>query len=181
MESRWAPPTRVVDMLSLKRSLVLVVAVGGLVAAPSVAGAQSPTTATLVVDKVVEGPAPADAEFTVEVECTTGNDPADLSTLTFTADGGSQNLEVLTDVTADCYVTETDDGGAATVTYAAGTSSGGCNVGTLDGRNLVEIDAGEECGIVITNTFSEPEPPPPPPTEPPPAAVPQGVQPSFTG
>lgn len=170
-------------MHRVKTILVLLVALGGFVAAPSVASAQAPTTATLVVDKVVEGPAPAGTEFTVEVECTTANNPADLSTLTFTADGGSQDLEVVTDVTADCYVTETDDGGAVTVTYAAGTSTGGCNVGTLDGRNLVEIDAGEECGIVITNTFSEPEPPTPPPTpiEPPPAAVPQGVQPSFTG
>lgn len=172
-------------MISLKRILVLLVAAGGLVVAPSVAGAQSPTTASLVVTKVVEGPAPAGTAFTVEVECTTGTAPVDLSTLTFAADGGSQDLEVLTDITADCYVTETDDGGAATITYAAGTSTGGCNVTTLDGRNLVEIDAGQECEVVITNTFSEPEPPPPPPPtppiEPPPAAVPQVVQPSFTG
>jgi len=173
--------------MSRAKTVLLVLSLAGAVAAaPLTAGAQAASTATLVVTKSVEGAVPAGTEFTVEVDCPT-LDPNATSptenprTLTFTEDGGSQELDVFVDIAPDCTVTETVDGGAETVTYAAGASTGNCLVTPVDGSALGEFDfaADSSCEVVITNAFAEPEPPAPPVA--PPAPVTPGVQPSFTG
>lgn len=185
-------------MRSVKALLVVVLVVaGGLMVAPSIADAAKVPTATLVVTKVVEGPVPAGTEFTVEVDCPAipvtdaqGSVEADPEgpfpnprTLTFTADGGSQSLDMFPTEAPDCTVTETDDGGADTVTYAAGDATADCTVtpGADSATVSILLDgvAQTSCEVIITNTFPEPLPEPPPAAQP--AAVTQGVQPGFTG
>ena len=186
-------------MRTVRLFLVLAVVAAGLMIAPAISDAAVVSTATLVITKVVEGPAPAGTEFTVEVDCPAlphddqASDEADPEgpfpnprTVTFTADGGTQSVDLFPTEAPECTVTETDTGGADSVTYAAGDVTADCTVTAGDDSATVSIllDGVLEtsCEVIITNTFAEPEPPP---VEPPPAAQPAavtaGLQPAFTG
>ena len=178
------------------RGLMAVALVLGFVLVPATAQAgKQVETATLVVTKVPTGDVPPDATFTVEVDCPfdvqgtgegawgEGADPSgppfsNPRVLTFDASGGSQELDVF-GFAPDCTVTETEDGGATSTTYAAGAEVGGCTVTPGPTSASAEFgDPVDECEVVITNDF--PEPPPPPEPEPA-AAVVVAVQPAFTG
>jgi hypothetical protein len=90
--------------------LVLAVAVG--IGEPVGAGVTTTVdgeTATLTVTKVVQGVAPATAEFVIEVACESGT-----TELTFGPTGGSD--QVVFGEADECTVTETQTGGAFDVT-----------------------------------------------------------------
>lgn len=78
------------------------------------AGAGGPVV-TLTVVKEVEGTAPADAEFVIEVSCIPafeplGIDPSFGGTFVFGPDGGEESL--LISRPSECTIVETEDGGA---------------------------------------------------------------------
>jgi hypothetical protein len=100
----------------IKRGALLAGAllVVSLVAAVSPAAAGVPPTtgvltATLTVTKVVQGVAPADAEFVIEVDCEDGT-----TELTFGPEGGSEDLTFFDEDV--CTITEIETGGAVDVT-----------------------------------------------------------------
>jgi len=118
-----------------------------LLALPAEAGRE---TATLTVTKTVEGTAPADAEFVINVFCEGGTtngtevglEPAgDIlevvydEDITFGPEGGSEDFEFFSE--ASCTITEVDDGGAD-------SSSGPVSVDITD---PIQFDA------EIVNTF----------------------------
>jgi hypothetical protein len=104
-------------MAFLKRAAIVASAavVVSLAAASPVDAGVTPTTgegetATLTVNKVVQGTAPADAEFVIIVECEESG-PYELS---FGPEGGAEDV-VFFDADL-CTVTETQTGGAVDVT-----------------------------------------------------------------
>ena len=143
----------------MARSLKFFVTAGVLAAAvllPSGVNAGEPTTLTVV--KVVEGDVPTDAEFVINVECTL----TDVVDLTFGPEGGSETINVVPD--EDCVVTETEDAGAESVTYAAECSAAnGCTAGedTDSGATFTFFDGGAAGTATVTNTFPEAPPEPP--------------------
>ena len=168
------------------------------VIAPSGVDAQVIESATLDVTKVVEGDVPPGTTFTVEVVCPFIDGPPTDSTavdseewggvpegaggdieetLTFGEEGGTQTVEDIGFLNRNCTVTETEDGGAESVTATGGAdNSGACDV--TPGTTTAEIEFGgpTTCEVVVTNTFpTEPEP------EPAPAAAAVTVGPTFTG
>ena len=176
---------------------------------PAVGNAQSPEGTDgpiplpdheLIVTKIVEGPVPPGTEFEVEVNCTellkgtegsAEGGQAFPVTLTFDEQGGSQSVDVPF-FTDECTATETEDGGASSVVYGAGTGDDSCDVtptATDVTANYLDIELAAEpsgvpeqtisCEVTVTNTF-EPEPEPEPEPQPAAVAVVQ-VTPSFTG
>ena len=109
--------------------------------------------ASVLVTKIVEGPAPPDATFTVHADCVdtiivdTGFDDAGAAELpdNFTADLGYEAdggvAYLYSDHAADCTLTEPQNGGATTVTFDP---------------EVVEITAPEAFAATVTNTFVEP-------------------------
>ena len=130
---------------------------------------------SLEVIKVVEGPVPPGTTFTIQVACEARNGqvPQDL---VFGEQGGTQTVQVnFGDV---CTVTETDDGGAASVTYACESNvQSGCQP---DGQTVdfgVD-DGGQDAQVTVTDTFVAEEAP----AEAVPAeAEPVTADPGFTG
>jgi hypothetical protein len=181
----------------MRRMLIAAVLVAGLAAAlllPSPAGAQE-VNATLDVTKVVEGDVPPGTTFTVEVLCpfqlngpptdatavdaeewggTPEGDSDIQETLTFDEEGGTQTVEGISFFHRECTITETETGGAESVTTTAGAGDPeDCRVtpGTTSGA--IEFGDPVTCEVVVTNTFPEPEPAP--------AAQAVAVGPTFTG
>jgi hypothetical protein len=104
-------------MSFLKRAAVVAsaaIVVSLAAAVPVGAGVTTTTgegeTATLTVNKVVQGTAPADAEFVIAVECESSG-PFEL---TYGPEGGAE--EVIFFEPDFCTVTETETGGAVDVT-----------------------------------------------------------------
>ena len=126
----------------------------------------------LEITKVIEGEAPAGAEYVVDISCTNGATPTP-EQLTFT-EGGTQPVSVNSGNTT-CTVTESETAGALEVRYACEVVSqpGGQNTTCTDGQNVVLDGGGSISAFTITNDYV-PEPPPPVP-EPVVAEV------SFTG
>ena len=179
-------------------SLLALAALAGLaiaVLAPS-ANAQVIVSATLDVTKVVEGEVPPGTTFTVEVVCPfiDGGPPTDSTavdaeewggvpegsggditeTLTFGEDGGTQSVEDIGFQNRECTITETDDGGAESVTTTASPdNSEACDVTEGTNSGAISFGGPTTCEVLVTNTFPEPEPAPPA------AAV--TVGPTFTG
>jgi hypothetical protein len=140
-----------------------------LTAGPLEAGVNGPQFG-LTVTKEVVGTQTEPGLFEIEVSCEgfingSGAEVVEL------ADGESETLSVNFGDT--CTVTETEDRGATTVTYACDP----VEFTTCDADNVVAFDGsdnGGQAAITVTNTF---EPAPPPPPEP----APLVVEPSFTG
>jgi hypothetical protein len=155
------------------------------------------STNTFTVEKVVVGPVPAGTVFEVTVQCT--GDPNDApsegipaSVFQFDENGdpiGANSLQ--TGLFVSCTATETDDGGAASVSYACAVANpprspadeqaeGNSQVQCVDDQTVHygEVVGGEGT-ITVTNTF---EAAPPPDVEPD-DVVPDVVNasPSFTG
>jgi hypothetical protein len=103
--------------MSIARRLAMVASlliVGTVATSVAPAGAGETTipqeTATLTVNKVVQGDAPSDAEFVILVSCEGIGDRE----LTFGSEGGSD--EVIFFSPDQCTITETETGGAVDVT-----------------------------------------------------------------
>lgn len=136
--------------------LAAVTVLGGVLLTPTVVGA-GPTAPDPVIEviKVVDGEAPEGTQFVVNVACDT---PGPVSVdFTFPATGGTQSDSFSEDNA--CFVSETDDGGADTVTYDA-TCSGECSVESVgpDGVNLALRQPGAVATVTVTNTFAEAQP-----------------------
>jgi len=168
------------------RKLLIVIGVAGLfMVGLAAAPAQSQSLeGTLVVTKVVEGPVPEGTEFVITVDCPVTDrsaevDPEGLGVseeLTFGEEGGSEEVSVPF-FADECTVTETEDGGAASTTYAGEDVPGGCDVTANEDNAVVDFIEPVECEVTVTNTFEE-EPPPPPEPEPAAQVV---TAPTFTG
>jgi hypothetical protein len=164
---------RAVHVHGLTKGLAAAI-VAGTVLLPTVADAGSPAPPRPVIEvvKVVEGDVSVDTEFVVSIECDT---PEPLSAeFTFGPGGGTQSADFSDD--NQCLVTETDDGGAESVTYEA-TCSGECvaDPPTEDGVVLHLQQNGAVATVTVTNTFPEAVP-----VEPAPATV-VDAAPAFTG
>ena len=173
----------------------------------------------VVVEKVVDGPVPEGTVFEIEVDCTSVNpagspeaeatpsvpDP-DPVTLEFDANGDPLGTDMVSaPLYGTCKVTETDDGGASTVSYECavpplpnGTADPQLNgvpveciddqtVGfgrTADAEENAEYELiGAEGTVTVTNTF-DPEPEPEAETAPDSVARQPSVvaaRPTFTG
>lgn len=143
----------------------------------------------VVLEKQTEGDVPAEATFTVQVDCSGEGSILEDVTRTFEADGGTDQV-VFYEFAADCTVTETETGGAESVTIVPSTDD------TPEDGELSFSDYGDRTATV-TNTFAaaEPEPEPEPTPEPSPTptdevadtveeaepAEPVVVEPDFTG
>ena len=205
-----------------------VAAILGALALVAVLGLITPADAGddgnyLIVTKVVDGPEPEGAVFTIEVECTptngvpaadpTANGPV---TLRFDATGDPLGAGISADdrevrvgpvgPNTTCKVTETDDGGASTVSYQCAVPplpNGIADpkvfvtpVECIDDQTIrfrgntaapaenAEYDViGAEGTVTVTNTF-EPEPEPEAETAPDSVARQPSVvaaRPTFTG
>ena len=113
-----------------------------------------PETGSLDVTKTVEGPAPADATFTVTVSCPAVGTPLDGFPKTFTFDDGGVLISGVLPITGIptgtvCEVEETGNGGATSVTYAV---NGGSDSATVPTPTIV---SGETQTVAVTNTFVE--------------------------
>jgi hypothetical protein len=131
--------------------------------------AEQAAFARLTVTKVVEGTAPADAAFTIEVDCSAEGEGEGPGGATFVEDlvfgptGGEQG--VILYAGALCTTTETDDAGA--------TSS------SVEGGEADFFSDPIDLAATVTNVFAAAPPAPPAPT--PPGAQPVVAQPDFTG
>ena len=104
-------------MTFMKRAVLVTTAVSAIALAVAIspAGAGVPPTttpqiATLTITKVVQGTAPADAEFTIVADCEASGEHE----LTFGAEGGEQ--EIVFSSADVCDITEPGDGGASSTT-----------------------------------------------------------------
>ena len=146
--------------------------------------------ATVNVDKVVEGDAPADATFPVTVSCSPGLGIAAAdsfgtegggilidTSFSFDAAGGSKYLVAYE--AQGCTISETDDGGAMTSTIDLNdcgsgqpSATGGSATEAAGPSGTFDINDSTDCTQTITNVFAAP------------AAQPADVtqqQPAFTG
>jgi hypothetical protein len=136
-----------IAVVALSSTLVLADPVGaGTTTVPA-------QTATLTVTKVIQGVAPSDAEFTIEVACESGT-----TDLTFGPTGGSEQLTFFEE--DECTVTETDTGGAVDVTPPQ----------TVTIADPIPYD------VTVTNVFDTA-----PSSETTAAAGAEAVRPTFTG
>jgi hypothetical protein len=192
---------------------VAAAAMVAMTAAPAGAG-DGGNAAPLTVRKVVVGPVPAGTQFVVTVACEgrrgepiifTGGPPAASQQLVFDADGnpaGTGDTVTFTN-SGECTVTETENGGASSVSYQCEGSvpppmTDGTALPTGAGRfsprlaglqllpcqtsgpqsepigvNIANED--QEATVTVTNTFVDPG------TAAAPAAVPVEAEPLFTG
>ena len=160
-------------MIKLVGIAVAALTVASAMLVPASAGKVSIVT----INKVVTGPVPAGTTFVVELNCE-GTPPAPLITsITFNADGSpaTANEVNFPDNDATCTPTETETGGAASVTYACQNDAleNACQAnGPQVSPITVVLDfdpTDEDPTMTITNTFEEAAP----------AAV--VAPPSFTG
>ena len=141
----------------MKKLAVLFVAVlAAALLTPASAGAGDIPIATVTIEKVVVGDAPDDAEFTVVAECI-GTEGVQLM---FGPDGGSESADGF-ETEFDCTVTETDDGGASSVSYSCEAVGLPQDV-QCDSDDSFQIDANDlnddaSVTVTVTNTF-DPEP-----------------------
>ena len=150
----------------MRRAIGLVVAmlvacVTVIVAAPGTASAGF-APVRVNVTKVVVGDAPPGTTFVVRIQCD-GTPQADAD---FDATGGMQ-VKSFVAVSPFCSVSEPENGGANSTTFACESRDLTCDTSTFV---IIRPDA--EVDITVTNTFV----PPPPPAA---AAVP--AAPTFTG
>jgi hypothetical protein len=164
---------------SIAIGVLLVVGVTGAI--PN-AGAQVEQNQLTVV-KVVEGPVPSTASFTVQVDCQPVQGGA-VPTVTFDASGtATSNPTFPVGAGPTCVVSETQRGGARNVNYACATTPGPTDPdGTLasctdaDGNTVHFGDVvNDSATITVTNSFGGP------PAVPPPVAEAVQVAPVFTG
>ena len=143
-------------------ALAATIALGAFVAIPAApAGAQQANN-TITVEKVVDGTAPEGTVFAVEVDCDSAEGPTtvyfdengDPSDQNGDSDPGSNVVDVDpfndTDV---CTVTETEDGGASSVSYSCDDENSlrtDCNA-----DNEVEFDDVDDATatVTVTNAF----------------------------
>lgn len=161
-----------------------VAALGAVAAGLAVPAGAGESPHVLNIEKVVVGDLPPGTEFIVHVVCVDDSQNGFLGVdeeLPFTGPG-SESVEVLlsgAELPVTCTVTETDDGGAATVAYACEDDFGASEC--VD-DNVIELFEPGESTITVTNTFeAEPEPEPAPEPLEPPAAAPVAGAPRFTG
>jgi hypothetical protein len=182
----------------------VVLASTGVVAGATSAGAGVPVIVnSLTVLKTVTGEVPSGTTFTVSVYCNTsiiddGGSGTDSATVEFDAAGqptGPDTIDFL-DTLGNCTVTETEDGGASSTTYACEGVATAAPVGSAVAPICPEAGPvsspitvnksypGIDATVTVHNTF-DPVPtttttaPPAPPA---PAASPAIVaRPTFTG
>jgi Domain of unknown function (DUF5979) len=167
--------------------MVVAIAALALAGLATTAGAGSQMLAApLTIAKTVHGTVPAGTTFTVTIHCGSpiiddGGSGTDTATVTFDAQGNPTSADTIGfGDPGQCTVTETADGGAATVTYSCvGTlpSDGGkgtdvspsglepVSVCATDGPQadpiVVNIISGSQTATVtVDNTFVEPAPTP---------------------
>jgi hypothetical protein len=167
---------------------VAALALAGL-ATTAGAGGVGMLAAPLTIAKTVHGPVPAGTTFTVTIHCGSpiiddGGSGTDTATVTFDAQGNPSTADTIGfGDPGQCTVTETANGGAATVTYSCvGTlpTDGGKGsdvspsgvqpeepVCATDGPQvdpiIVNIISGNQTATVtVDNTFVTPPPPPTP-------------------
>jgi hypothetical protein len=138
----------------------------GALAAPAPAGINAPITVT----KVVSGTEPFAPTYVIHIACIgtapfVGNNPT--ADLTFFAGGGSQQFNgIVSGYEGNCTFTETNTGGATSVTYACSEASGqppsaatcgggGASPSTL---NINDPSAAQLATITVTDTFAAPTP-----------------------
>ncbi|WP_208028634.1 hypothetical protein [Rhabdothermincola sediminis] len=138
-------------------AMITVSTIGAFGAAP--VGAGSHPEFTLTITKIVEGSAPNDTEFVINVNCVAYEMPAEPlrarpladtvvlnEDTVFPSEGGTVTLSIHPDAfwdAIDCGVTETDDGGADEVT----------------GREqVVTFTDWENRRVEVVNRFNEPGP-----------------------
>jgi hypothetical protein len=117
-----------------------------MTATPAVAGA----TSQLTVTKAVDGTAPPDAQFVVDIDC--GSSTELPNQMTFTGPGSQTATIIFAGPDATCTVVESVTAGAS-VTYACEVTSGNasCNDTT---PNSVHYNAPFSAAtITVTNTF----------------------------
>ena len=205
--------------MRIRSVAVLLCALGWVAALGLITPADTGNGNYVVVEKVVEGPVPEGTVFEIEVDCTPTAptvapeaeatpsipDPEPV-TLKFDANGDPIGTDMVSAPSfGTCKVTETDDGGASTVSYECsvppmpnGTvdpEANGAPVECLDDQtvgfgqvmvaeeNLDYEIIGAEGTVTVTNTFEE-EPEPEPETAPDSAARQPSVvaaRPTFTG
>ena len=145
----------------------LVACVTVIVVAPGLASAGF-DPATVNVKKIVVGDPPAGTTFVVRIEC----GKVLVADLTFDATGGMQSADSFNPADGDCVVSEPQDGGANSTTFACEPVQ---NV--ICDTTSFELESSEaEANITVTNTFPEAEP-----EAEPAAAEPVAAEPAFTG
>lgn len=162
-------------MRTLHVVLATLLAGGAVAAAATVASAGTPVLLLPVqVTKVVEGVAPAGAEYVVDITCDRGL--ANPDQLVFDG-GGSEIVDIPSG--SSCAFTETGAGGATQTTTAAECTNPPqfCEVEvtgpTSANVSLLPPDSAMfDAEVVFVNTFEQPAPP---------AALPLELAPAFTG
>jgi hypothetical protein len=142
----------------------------------AVAGKVAPA-APLTIVKTVSGPVPASTTFTATIKCDDefiidGNDHTDSVAVSFDATGQptSEDTFGFSDPTS-CTVTETEDGGASTTTYACESTLPDTQAGALqedpepicpeagpvsDPVTVNIVNEEQTATVTIHNTFTEP-------------------------
>ena len=120
---------------------------------------------TLNIQKSVVGVAPSGTVFSVQVSCSASSLPTNTQTVWFDhtghasdAAGNQISAPVLHPRLSDvCTVSETNSGGASSVSYACSASGGTDNRTTCNGGHEVDyVDTDMGVGtITVTNTFNE--------------------------
>jgi hypothetical protein len=106
------------------------------------------------VTKVVDGPVPPGTEFTIEATCSDGFQFDVTEVFVYSPTGGTQTIGGIPGEST-CTATETDDGGAVTVTYACALDVQG-TFGGCDGDQGASFGgAGNVATVTVTNTFAE--------------------------
>jgi hypothetical protein len=161
-------------------------AVAGL-AGSAGAGGSVPLDAPLTIAKTVHGPVPAGTTFTAHIACdddiiVSGGGTVDAIDVTFDATGQATTQATFGfDDPGTCTVSETADGGAATVSYACAGDLGQAGAGDFAPAAVVDpevcattgpqadpitvniVNPGQMATVTIDNTFVAPEPPTPAP------------------
>lgn len=160
------------------------------------AGAGLPAQNTLIIEKEVTGDVPDGTTFTVEVTCESSLGPVAQAPVevTFDEDGNATSENTL-NVSAgqQCTATETEDGGATSVTYDCDITRGQTdqigppflgNCGPDDNQATFGDVIGDSATITVTNEFpAAPTTTAPTTTTLAPKTVPAAVvaTPTFTG
>lgn len=142
---------------------IAVIATAGFALAGTASAGEGHISQHIVgVTKIVNGPAPDEAEFTVDVNC----EGSGSHELDFGEEGGTQSVVVgdWPSGPQSCTISEPEDGGASDVTI----SPTECE---FPGRESTSVDAVVDypdvhCAVTVTNEFDEETtttaPPPPP-------------------
>jgi hypothetical protein len=170
------------------RKALFAVSIAGLAVAglAGSAGAGAPLDAPLTVAKVVHGPVPAGTTFTAHIACddtiiVSGGGTVDAIDVTFDATGAATSQATFGfDDPGTCTVSETANGGAATVSYSCEGDPGQASTGAFSPAAVVDpevcatagpqadpitvniVNPGQMATVTIDNTFVEPAPTPAP-------------------